>query len=415
MRLSWALVVAVALLAGGVGLMACRPVPAQAIDEEGSEELEINLRKLAQWRADPEHYARLKRDWSAYMALPRDQRSRLKRLDEDLHALESGTQARLWAVLQRFHDWLDRLSVEERHQIEAAADTAQKLHVIKMLREREWVAQLPRALRERVGNTPEGAERAVLIAQLRKQERDRRAEWLRALHQRTEAFMPDSQPSRLTDFPAEIQEFVRKSLLPALGEEERKRLAAVEGHWPAYPRLLVQLADRHPAVLPPGAADQVGPTRPNHLPKDLRERLLRKLGPVQKIVLNQSEGKWPDYALAIARMARIKQFSLPSQVFANCPCRPKDFTPAVQKFLEKELLPRLNQSEQKNLLRLEGSWPEYPTAVMDLARKLKLTVPGTRLPGPTEFWDRLRVALSDVPETSPRNHAMAEQTPRGHA
>jgi hypothetical protein len=38
----------------------------------------------------------------------------------------------------------------------------------------------------------------------------------------------------------------------------------------------------------------------------------------------------------------------------------------------------------------QGRWPDYPRTVMELARKYKLAVPGWTLPGPAQFWDRLR-------------------------
>ena len=344
MRLSWISVTGAVLLVGTVCLLVRLPAPAETTEEPGSEDREINQRLFDRWRADPEHYARLKRDWQAFMALPREQQTRLRQLDEQLHELDSGTQARLWTVLERYNAWLDRLPSEDRSQIEAAAEDAQKLQVVKRLRKREWIARLPQTLRERVARTPEGEERTALLAQLRKREHDRRAEWVRALRPRDETFVHFSRPSRLSDFPAETQDFVKKSLIPALTEDEKKRLALTEGRWPIYPRLLVQLADKHPPLFPPAAAD--------------------------------------------------------------CPCRTRDFTLAVQQFLEKELLPRLKKADREKLSRLEGRWPDYPRTVMDLAHQEKLAVPGTQLPGPSEFWNRMRVALPDVPEIRLRNFAL---------
>jgi hypothetical protein len=220
----------------------------------------------------------------------------------------------------------------------------------------------------------------------------------------------------LRDFPAEVQSFVKKSLLPVLGEEEKRRLQTAEGRWPLYARVLVQLADRHPVQLPPGATDTFGPLYPNQLPKDLRDRLLgRRLEQANRTLLHQAEGKWPDYALAVVTLAREKKLVVPPSFFAGCPCRPQEFNPAVQNFLEKELFPLLSPAEQDMLGELEGQWPDYPRAVMELGRQQNLTVPGTQLPGPADFWEQVRVALPDVPAPILRNFALVELTPEDRA
>ena len=57
-------------------------------------------------------------------------------------------------------------------------------------------------------------------------------------------------PSRPHQFPPVVQQFLEKKFLPALDEEDRVRLKNAEGHWPAYPKLLVELAVKHNLTIP---------------------------------------------------------------------------------------------------------------------------------------------------------------------
>src|SRR2546430_2325952 len=66
------------------------------------------------WKQTPHHYARLKRDLNHFWSLPREERDRLRSLDKELHDQDSATQNRLWNVLERYHDWLERLSESDR-------------------------------------------------------------------------------------------------------------------------------------------------------------------------------------------------------------------------------------------------------------------------------------------------------------
>jgi hypothetical protein len=59
-------------------------------------------------------------------------------------------------------------------------------------------------------------------------------------------FMP-SQPHQ---FPKSVQVYLEKRLAPALDEEDRIRLKNAETHWPAYPRLIVELARKHNLPVP---------------------------------------------------------------------------------------------------------------------------------------------------------------------
>lgn len=57
-------------------------------------------------------------------------------------------------------------------------------------------------------------------------------------------------PARAQDFPPMIQQFIEKKLVPALDPDETFLLKKTEGEWPAYPRLVVDLARKHNLQVP---------------------------------------------------------------------------------------------------------------------------------------------------------------------
>ena len=70
------------------------------------DEMERNRRLLDKWKADPEHYRRLKRDLAAFYALPAERQAQIRDLDQQLHEYDPEVQARLCAVLERYSVWL---------------------------------------------------------------------------------------------------------------------------------------------------------------------------------------------------------------------------------------------------------------------------------------------------------------------
>jgi hypothetical protein len=111
--------------------------------------------------------------------------------------------------------------------------------------------------------------------------------------------------------------------------------------------------------------------------------------------LKETEGKWPDFALAIRDVGRMPNpfgkggGRIIQPVHGKfTPARPGDFPSSVQQFIEKKLVPALDDDEGTQLKKTEGEWPAYPRLVMELARKHNLQVPG----GSPRFdqWDRYR-------------------------
>src|SRR6266852_2479562 len=100
--------------------------PVLAVAETSEEDVLVNRRLLDKWRRDPDHYARLKRDYKAFQDLPSEKRDRLRELDRDLRDEDVDTQARLRRVMDRFVEWVDRLPEVDRARIEAAEEGADR-------------------------------------------------------------------------------------------------------------------------------------------------------------------------------------------------------------------------------------------------------------------------------------------------
>src|SRR5262249_25079737 len=155
------------------------------------------------------------------------------------------------ASLNRYHVWLSRLSEAERNEIRAAPTLRERLHIIKRIRNQQWEARLPQKDRDRLNAEASPEKRHELALQIRREELLRRDEWKVGQRFWTELMNEEPLPSQPADFPPEVQTYLKDCVMPLLGEEEEKRLTNAEGHWPLYPRTLVELSDRHPLTLPP--------------------------------------------------------------------------------------------------------------------------------------------------------------------
>jgi hypothetical protein len=394
------LVTTLAAAAAALALSGSPPVCGEASDERTGPDLDQNRRLLEEARNDPEHYERLQRDLQTFQNLPAERQERLRRLDRDLHRKDA-SGARLARVMQRYTNWLERLSPEKRQKIEQAADGRDRLRLIREFREQEW---LPKQVWEELQKKPP-RERAAEIRRLRHQEHERRADWIVTFRHWDDGVIHHRPlPTHLDSLPA-LQQFVTNYLRPLLSPEEEERLQAAEGQWPLLPRTLVELADKHPFVLP---GPSRGPTRFEELPEENRQAL-GKLDQPAKERLRLAQGRWPDYAIAVTEVARQKGVALPTPLG---PCHPKDLAPFLWQpqhapFLRR-LMSQLSVEEKKRLRRAEeDGWPDYPRTVAELAGKHRIPVPGEAivlLPGPREYWDTYRLRPSPkvkaLPEVS---------------
>jgi len=346
--------------------------------------------------ADTDNASYLRSQYALLQSLPPARQQQLRDLDRQMHSLEPDAQERLERVLARYNHWLAQLSADDRKRVVDAATPYERLKIIEEIKDREWTESLPKVYRDKFAKTEKDAERRRLIENWRAEERDRRDEWQFVLRN-----WDDIKDNRLPAVSPAEEVFVA-NLLSQLPPSERERLKKLrdqvqeERGRPLYLRLLVEMADRHPLL--PGPHD--GPKVYEELPKADRDALekadkalIKKKGLPKE--LQESQGRWPDFALAVTRYARQQRIVLPEPLG---PTAKEALPPEVRTFVVDKLEPALQKSEagRRDLQRLkdaEGKWPEYPREVMELAKHYRLIVPGWMLPEQKDFWDKFRVKL----------------------
>jgi hypothetical protein len=348
-----------------------------------------NSRPADKAQAEPAHAARLRAEALTFLHLPTQRQEQLIKLDHDFRALPPATQVHLLGVARRYSDWLQRLPEGERQTLSELREPQPRLQRISELREQEWTRRLPRAYRDKVTRA-KGEERRSLLLQYRKAQQMRHRQWKMAFQHWDELIKKQPMPSRLVDFPPEVQTYVSETLRPKLTAEERTRLDKAEGKWPMYPYALVTLADKYPMALP----GVNGPTNFKALPTEVQNSISRKVAKFGHASLKKAEGKWPDYAQVVVDLAHKRSFKLPYELW---PARRDDLSPGVVAFLDKKLVPVLSSSEKARLKASEGKWPLYPQTIRDLAVQHQLRVPWQTLPGTHDRWDGYRLRTARLP------------------
>ena len=271
-------------------------------------------------------------------------------------------------VLQNYQTWLARLPDADRELVYFAPTRAERLAVVRRLREAERVATLPAPLRlEHAALTDETARRKN-VAAWRAEMADRPRD-LAVAQRNWPEFQPGRLPPALQNESPAVTRFA-ENLRPALSDEERRQLDQAEDasreqglHYPFF-FLVANHADAHP--LCPG---RVGPKDFASLPPDVvsylvaHEKAFKKKGdalvPVEEDVkeLRRAVGRWPDFAIELTRYCRRHGLTdLP----ALGDCRELEMPPEV-----REALKRLrDQSKRKevreqldHLATLEAPWP----------------------------------------------------------
>jgi hypothetical protein len=356
-----------------------------------ADELERNRRLLDRWKSDPQHYNRLLHDLEAFYALPPERQAQLREVDRLMHEADPSTQDRLWGVLERYAQWLERLPEGERRLVLEAPSREHRLVTIRGLKQQQWLDRLPATMRENLLKLkPE--QRGPVMQELKLQEKRFRVLWERPLLGKV---TPLPKPKQMSELPPEVKAFIQDKLMPRLTDQEKKELAAAENRWPELPRLVAKLAERHP-ILPPGPKGEF--KHWHTLPKAVQRQLEheKNKGEASKIPW-KLQGKWPEFARGIVQAIK-SEGKLKRPRVALGASKPGEFPAEVQAFLRDRLFPALNRQERDNLFWLEGRWPEYPLQLLRLARKHQMVIPGMSLPGPPELWASAAVALFRLPD-----------------
>lgn len=162
---------------------------------------------------------------------------------------------------------LPHLTAEERRQYDKAEGQADFLSTVKRLAAKHPVLPplpAPHPPVTRYENLPEGAKEIAgpKAAWEKRSEAWRRLhqvegkwpEWALTFHDLMTPTQRDRLPplgaSRPNEFPKPIPTFIRDTLRPRLNEQEKRHLHETEGKWPEYPRLLLELAEKHRLLVP---------------------------------------------------------------------------------------------------------------------------------------------------------------------
>jgi hypothetical protein len=427
-----------------------------ALGDEGAAQ---NDSTLAAFRKDPA-YAALYREGKAFLALPLARQQAMRKLHQDLERLPTAERERLKGWLAKYADWLDGLPTAQRQEVMTATDKTSRLRKIKEIREQQWIARQPIAIRRQLGNPPpaavaatvgllvgtprpmrilaaatamaEGTDlRAEIIHRAKKEEAARARDWVIAARHWDDLTGPKrpAMPTSAADFGKELEDYIKDYLRPVLSKGEQQQLDKAEGHWPKYPVTLVELAERHPMALP----HKTGPNAFKDLPPEVQTRVLKVFDDTkEKGKIDSKKGnkaKQPEtffrndknikavdlrlkeihylsatasmkFACAVATFAHSKGVRMPYEMWA---ARPTELSNPMKVFLDPKgpFVGRLTSEERGQLSGAEGKWPEYPLKVRDLASKYGFHPPWQILPdigGKEEVWDRYRLKGLAGPE-----------------
>ncbi|HEY2787655.1 MAG TPA: hypothetical protein VGJ05_22045 [Fimbriiglobus sp.] len=330
-----------------------------------------------------------------FRGYPAARRQQLRTLHQDITALPQPEQGRLVRVLERYAGWLARVPEKMRKEVLDAPSADARLAAVRQVRNRQWEEALPATQREKLQLTANADERIRLVKEWRDKERDRQLEWHLAARQWAvisegkkpwpfsdetlakdvdayvkAVFKPDAPAAKQRLFPTEVNKL--KTLQAATGQNAA---------WLPYGAYILLLSERYPTLPVPPFDPTV--TDLDQLSARTTAELKSKNGvlkPKYRFVI----GKWPDFALAVARDVKAPKPAAGNRSLG--PCKPGDFAAPVNDFLTHDLFPRLTSNETRKLDQLAGRWPEYPRQLMELAKAKDLSVPGVTLPGRPSLW-----------------------------
>jgi len=342
-----------------------------------------------------------------FQSYPPARRQQLRTLHRQLGELPAKERAALHRTLEAYAVWLDRLPDGPRREVLGAAGGAERIEAVLRVRERLWRESLPQSQQKALRAVASVEERTQFLSELKQREQTFRREW-ELMHRQWQPNKSDDQKAWPFNAPAlakPLDEYIRRAFgvdLAApldkkadisapcrLTRDElielkyRHETAIKEGYWFSYGACLLQLSELHPMLPEPGKGKPI--TQMDQPPLTLP--VVRRLAKGDGVNLQQrfrpTLGRWPDFALEIHRLDAASKDKLPPLG----PCRPGEFADDLELFLKDQLLPKLDRKERDRLDAPLGKWPEYPRAMIELAKAKNLSVPGAMLPGEPKLWN----------------------------
>jgi hypothetical protein len=331
-----------------------------------------------------------------FRSYPAARRQQIRDLHRDLTALPDAEQDHLNRVLEAYAGWLARLPEKMRKEVLDAPTADARLAAVRQVRNRLWEDALPASQREKLNLTTNADERVRLVKEWRDREHDRQLEWRLAARQWS-AITENRKPWPFSDetLAKDVDTFVRNVFKPdALAASQRLTIAEVNklvalraatgqnAAWLPYGAYVLQLSEKYPTLPEPPFGTVLTESDLSQL---ALTELRKREGPLKQRY-RFVQGKWPDFALAIARDLKDPKPANGNKPLG--PCQPGEFTKPVNDFLTNELTPKLTVAEVRRLDAQKGKWPDYPKVMIELAKAKDLTIPGVTLPGKPSLWTK---------------------------
>lgn len=367
----------------------------------------VTLAGLALWADEPKRPAesekadRLRHNLAVFRGLSPERQQRLRAFDRALAELTEDDRDQLLRVMQRYSEWLSRLPQTDREAIAAAEAGPPRLAVVRGVLDRRWRETLPPQYREQLTDKTPQQQQELVTKWKADDERWRQMRF--TARRAVEEFSPNLQQRKMLN---ELQSYIDDTLRPLLDPADEARLNALIDDGLFSPRgnrlvLMGQLLDLArkagpvplPGPAPPGRKKAI--RRLDDLPPEARKVVAKAIAQAPPDVqqrLRGLEGKWPQFAIAASELGRKVDANLPGTAFG--PTRLNELPRMAKKFVADELAVKLTADEAEYLKQAETKWPEYPRAVVELAGRYQLTVPGLRTFDPRDLPGKMRDAKS---------------------
>jgi hypothetical protein len=187
-----------------------------------------------------------------------------------------------------------------------------------------------------------------------------------------------------------VETYFNAYVKPYMTAQEEEQLREAEGRWPDYPLALVEIASRRTPALPPAKAlgkfnDLPAPIRLKltdaKAAKDIKKAVQR---------YHQLDGSAAFASRLVEMAGKDGKLPFEHEYLASNPAsllRPMkkfwedELVPAVKK----------DAADLKKLTSSEGKWPDFPLAIQELSRKHNLQPPWYLLPEPDHWkWEQYR-------------------------